>query len=153
MDSTTATQDLHFERDLPLSPEDLFDFVTSPQGLAQWWGPEWATVPEHRLDFTRPGPWFSIMQHPDGRRFHVSGQVTHVRRPDSVGFTWAWHGEDGSRGLESHVTFTIRPRPGGATLVLDHRGLPDDERAARHREGWTSTLAKLERAAGSAGRR
>lgn len=152
MDTTTATQDLHFSKDFTLSPEDLFDLVTSPAGLLSWWGPEWATVPEHRLDFSRPGPWFSIFQRETGERFHVSGQVTHVRRPDSVGFTWAWHGEDGSRGHESHVTFTVSPRPGGATLAIDHRSLPDDARAARHREGWTSTLVRLEKAAGSAGR-
>lgn len=136
--------DLQLQRIFPVSPEKLFDWVTTPDKLLKWWGPEGVSIPEHDLDFSRTGPWHSIMQNSDGQRFHVSGQVTHVDVPKSVGFTWAWHEEDGSRGAESHVTFTIAAAGDGAMLLIDHRDLSDDEIAARHEEGWTSTLRKLE---------
>lgn len=137
--------DVHLEREFGVSPETLFDFVTTPEGLAQWFGVESVTLQEAALDFTRPGPWFAVMiGRETGARFKVSGQVTHVDHPRSVGFTWAWHDPEDRRGAESHVTFTIEPLETGARLVLVHRDLPGDEAARNHREGWISTLIKLE---------
>ncbi|MBY6056987.1 SRPBCC family protein [Leisingera daeponensis] len=142
--------DLQLKRIFPVTPEKLFAWVTTPDKLLKWWGPEGVTIPEHDLDLSRTGPWYSVMQNSDGQRFHVSGQVTHVDAPKSVGFTWAWHEEDGSRGAESHVTFTIAAVGDGALLLVDHRDLGDDSIAARHEEGWTSTLRKLEALLGAA---
>ncbi len=79
--------DLKLERDFPVSPEDLFTWVTDGSKLLQWWGPEGMHVPDHNLDFSRTGPWFSVMENSDGQQFKVSGHVTHVIPPNSVGFT------------------------------------------------------------------
>lgn len=135
---------LQLQRTFTVSPEELFGWVSSPDKLLKWWGPEGMHIPEHDLDLSRTGPWYSIMQNRDGQRFHVSGQVTHVDAPKSVGFTWAWHSEDGTRGAESHVTFTVAATLGGAMLLIDHRDLVGDESANHHQAGWTSTLRKLE---------
>ncbi len=136
--------DLQLQRVFPVSPEKLFAWVTTPDKLLKWWGPEGVHIPEHDLDLSRTGPWFSVMQNSDGQQFHVSGQVTHVDVPKSVGFTWAWHDENGNRGAESHVTFTIAATENGAMLLIDHRDLDGSEIASRHEQGWTSTLRKLE---------
>ncbi|MFW8634014.1 SRPBCC family protein [Cribrihabitans pelagius] len=141
---------LQLQRHFPVSAEALFDWVTTPEKLLKWWGPEGMHVPEHDLDLSRTGPWYSIMQNGEGERYHVSGQVTHVTPPQSVGFTWAWHDDDGARGAESHVTFTVAAAGEGALLVIDHHDLPDGEAAARHEEGWSSTLRKLEAALAAA---
>ncbi len=135
--------DLRIERDFPVSPQRLYDWISTPEKLLQWWGPEGMHVPIHDLDFTRTGPWYSVMQNGEGQQYKVSGHVTHVDPPRSVGFTWAWHDDEDQRGDESHVTFTVEATPMGARLILDHRDLGDDERSARHEEGWTSTLRKL----------
>lgn len=139
--------DLRLERRFACPPDMLFAFVTEPAHLLDWWGPEGMHVPEGRLDFTREGPWDSVMQSAEGQRFKVSGQVTKVDPPHSVGFTWAWHDEADRRGAESHVTLTITPDGTGSRLVLDHRGLGDDEVAQNHEAGWTSSLTKLGRLA------
>lgn len=105
-------------------------------------------VPEHDLAFDRKGPWMSIMQNDEGKRFKVSGHVTHVDPPNSVGFTWAWHDENDQRGVESHVTIKLVPeQSGGTAFTLSHVDLPDDDVAANHEQGWTSSLRKLERLA------
>ncbi|MSU89760.1 SRPBCC domain-containing protein [Rhodobacteraceae bacterium 2CG4] len=123
----------------------VFDHLTRTKLLLEWWGPEGLTVPVHALDFSRPGPWFSEMHAPDGAVYKVSGQVEHVDPPASVAFTWGWHDDAGQRGPESHVRFELHARDGGTELVLTHSGLADDAVAARHTEGWTSSLGKLER--------
>jgi len=137
--------DLHLQRDLPIAVADLWRFITTPEGLLSWWGPEGMTVPEHALDFTRTGPWFSVMVGSAGQRHKVSGEVTSVRDGQSVGFTWAWHDEADQRGPESHVTLSIAPLGvGRSRLTLNHVDLPEGAGDA-HEEGWTSCLRKLER--------
>ncbi|CUH50393.1 SRPBCC family protein [Ruegeria atlantica] len=136
--------DLKLEREFPTTPENLFAWISDGAKLLQWWGPEGVHVPEHDLNFSRTGPWYSIMKNAEGQTFKVSGYVTHVDPPNSVGFTWAWHDNQDQRGAESHVTFSVVATENGARLVLDHRELADAEAAANHNMGWTLSLAKLE---------
>ena len=137
--------DLRLERDFNTTPARLFRAISMQSELLQWWGPEGVFLPEGTLDFTRTGPWYSVMQNNDGAQFKVSGQVTHVDAPRSIGFTWAWHDDQDQRGTESHVTFTVEPSGAGARLTLEHRNLDDSEQSARHEAGWTSSLRKLEK--------
>ncbi|MDF0601178.1 SRPBCC domain-containing protein [Psychromarinibacter sp. C21-152] len=142
--------EVRLERHLKAPPARVFEFVSRTENLLKWWGPEEVHVTEHRLSFETTGPWMSVMVNAEGRRFKVSGQVTHVDPPNSIGFTWAWHDENDRRGVESHVTIRLVPAQGGGTdLTLDHTDLPDDETARNHTEGWTSSLRRLEALAGS----
>lgn len=135
--------DLRIEREFSVSPKRLFTAVSTRSDLLQWWGPEGMHVEEGQLDFSRTGPWFSVLQGGDGQQYKVSGLVTHVDAPKSIGFTWAWHDESDQRGRESHVTFTVVSTSAGSRLILDHRDLDDSDQGARHEAGWTSSLRKL----------
>ena len=136
---------LTLERTFRAGQDRVFDYVSRTERLLEWWGPEGIVVPEHALSFEREGPWYSVMRLPDGRDLKVSGHVTHVDPPNSVGFTWAWHDETGTRGVESHVTIRLVPAQNGGThLTLTHADLPDGEPAESHKRGWTSSLRKLE---------
>ena len=139
---------LTIERTFEAAPEKVFEFLSKTEHLLKWWGPEGTSVPEHDLAFDRKGPWMSIMQNDQGQRFKVSGHVTHVDPPHSIGFTWAWHDENDQRGVESHVTIRLVPaQAGGTDFRLSHADLPDDDSASNHQQGWTSSLRKLERLA------
>ena len=138
--------DLIIERTFAASPEKVFAFVTRMENLVQWWGPEGITLPEHNLNLTEPGDWYSVMQNSEGQRFKVSGVVKQIDPPRSVEFTWAWHDDEDVRGHESVVRFEIVSDGGGGTLFkLVQTGLEDEELAKRHEGGWTSSFAKLER--------
>lgn len=136
---------LVMERTFDAAPEKVFAFLSKTEHILKWWGPEGMTLPEHQLAFDRVGPWLSVMQNPQGQRYKVSGHVTHVDPPHSVGFTWAWHDENDVRGVESHVTIKLVPAiNGGTKLHLNHIDLPD-ESAASHEQGWSSALRNLAR--------
>ena len=135
--------DLRLEREFKTPAARLFAAVSTQADLLQWWGPEGMHVPVHDLDLSRTGPWFSVMQNGEGQQYKVSGHVTHVDPPHSVGFTWAWHDDQDNRGLESHVTFLVEPTNAGSRLILDHRDLSDPEQATSHEGGWVSSLRKL----------
>ena len=141
--------ELVLNREFPAAPDKVFGFITRSENLLRGWGPEGMHITQHRLSFERPGPWMSVMTNPDGQNYKVSGQVTHVDPPHSVGFTWAWHDENDRRGVESHVTIRLSPaQNGGTAFELRHVDLPDDEAAKNHETGWTSSLRKLEKMAG-----
>ena len=140
--------DLTLERNFSADPETVFDFVTKTENLLKWWGPESMTLPEHQLDFSKAGPWFSVMANAEGGRYKVTGEVLAVDPPNSVEFSWAWHDENDVRGHESTVRFEVTSNGTGGTLFkVIHSGLADEESAANHNQGWTSTLRKLERLA------
>ncbi len=137
--------DLRIEKRFPAPPEMVFRFVTEPARLRDWWGPEGMTLPDINLDFSRPGPWHSVMMNADGKRFKVSGEVVAVDPPRAVEFTWGWHDETDARGPESRVRIDLAPDGAGTAFVLTHSGLADAESSANHEMGWNSTLTKLER--------
>ena len=140
--------ELTIERQLNAPIETVFAFVTKHDNLMKWWGPEGMTLPDIALDFTSPGPWHSVMENDKGQKFTVSGQVTSVDAPNSVGFTWAWHDENDQRGEESHVVISLADNGDGTTsLTLHHLQLFNAEAAENHNQGWTSSLRKLERMA------
>jgi uncharacterized protein YndB with AHSA1/START domain len=137
---------LKLERHFNANAEAVFAYLTQRSHLLKWWGPEGMSVPEAQLDFSRPGPWSSVMMSADGKRYKVTGTVVAVNPPKSVEFTWAWHDEHDARGHESRVRFEVRPDKGGGThFTLTHSGLADAESARNHTSGWSSSLVKLER--------
>ena len=136
---------LKIERRFPASPEKVFAFVTRTEHLLKWWGPEGVSMKEHNLDLSRPGSWSSTLVNAEGALHKMSGEVVAVDPPNSVEFTWGWHDDKDQRGYESRVVFEVRPDDNGGTLFqLTHSGLTDDEAAANHSRGWTSSLRKLE---------
>lgn len=138
--------DVTIERRFDAPVETVFAHVTQTELLLQWWGHEGMRITDHQLAFDRKGPWRSTLIGSDGGRYRMSGHVTHVDPPRSIGFTWAWHDENDVRGTESHVTIRLVPsQSGGTDFTLTHVDLPGDDAAASHVRGWTSTLARLER--------
>lgn len=146
MTADTMTR-LVLERRLPADAETVFAFVTRPEHIAKWWGPEGMTCPVLDIDLTETGAWTTTMANADGARYKVSGEVLEVEPPRRVAFTWGWHDENDGRGHESRVEFEVTPvAEGGAVFRLTHSDLPDEESAGNHSDGWTSCLRKLERA-------
>lgn len=141
------TDTVRLERRLPGSAARVFRMVTAPDQVFRWWGHDDMTLPDHNLDFTRPGRWFAVLEDSGGRKRMVSGEVLEVDPPRFVAFTWAWHegGPGGPRGTETRVTIEIHPEgETAATLVLSHFDLGTDSARAGHGKGWLSILDKLE---------
>ena len=68
------TEPLRIAMTFPAPPELVFEFVTQRRRVRDWWGPEGMSLPDEALDFSRPGPWHSVIMNADGKRFKVSGR-------------------------------------------------------------------------------
>ncbi|WP_010141668.1 SRPBCC family protein [Oceanicola sp. S124] len=145
----SETHELELIRDYPVPLTRLWRAVTEPRQLIQWFGPEGLYIGDDSPDFSRTGPWSCTMIGKEsGDPYVLSGEVTSIAPPTAgkghVAFTWGWHGPDGRRGAESHVTFTVEATDTGARLTLTHVALPDLETAQSHSRGWLSTLRSLD---------
>ena len=135
------------ERTMPASAIRVFEMLSQPHNMVRWWGHDDMIVPEHNLDFSNLGPWYSIMESPDGTRRKVSGDVIDVIPPKFIAFTWAWHegGPDGPRGAETKVTIEINEVDAKrAKMVLRHFDLGSDSARTGHTKGWLAIFDKLE---------
>jgi uncharacterized protein YndB with AHSA1/START domain len=135
--------ELKLERRYPVTPERLFAFVTEPENLLEWWGPEGMAIGEHDLDLRRAGPWSLVLLDPRGGSFTMRGNVVAVDPPRSVEFTMNVPGADDVP--DSRVQFEIAPDgTDGARFTLTQSGITD-EMVAMGQRGWGSTLGRLEK--------
>ena len=140
--------ELRLERQFAAAPQTVFEFITKEENLLKWWGPESMTIESMGLDFTKTGPWGSVMVNAEGGRYKVTGEVVKVEPDQAVELTWGWHDESDERGHESNVRLEVKSDGNGGTLFsLIHTNLPDEESVSNHNVGWTSSLKKLERMA------
>lgn len=132
--------ELRIERIYPIEPAALFSYLTQPNKLTRWWGPEGATIKQADLDLTKPGPW-SVTFDTSRGVFHMHGEVIAVRPETSVEFTMNVPGRDGPG---STVRFEVSPEGnGGSRLTLIQTGITD-EMVEMGKRGWAATLARLE---------
>jgi uncharacterized protein YndB with AHSA1/START domain len=136
---------LEIERRFAAPPEKVFAHVTQGQKLLEWWGPAGTTLIDHQLDLAAPGSYWFAMAGPDGRQSRVTGEVLRIEAPHFVEFTLIVPDQPGWRGIDSLVRFEISPDgAGGTRFRLIQSGLTDQQLAEGSRQGWVSTLARLE---------
>jgi uncharacterized protein YndB with AHSA1/START domain len=129
-----------FEREIRIeaSPDTVFEFFTDPDKMKMWKG----TAAE--LD-PRPGGVYRVEVLPEAI---AKGEYVHVDRPHFVAFTWGWEGEEQAVPPGSSlVEVTLRPDGDATVLTLRHTGLPSEEMAQQHEQGWTHFLGRLQIAA------
>lgn len=65
-------------RDLPVTPQQIFDAFRDPARLARWWGPKGFRNTFETFDFRPNGEWRFVMHGPDGKDYknhHVFGSI------------------------------------------------------------------------------
>jgi uncharacterized protein YndB with AHSA1/START domain len=124
-------------------PSIVFDALTTPEGIASWWGPDAGPVLLAETD-PRVGGRFRVrFRMLDGSEHESSGKYLEVARPERLAMSWRWAG--GEDPGESRLDIALRAIAGGTELTLTHSRLHDEETRRSHEEGWSGALDKLER--------
>jgi uncharacterized protein YndB with AHSA1/START domain len=101
--------DLHFEAVYPHPPERVWQAITDSAELSQWLMPnDFQPRLGHKFQFrSRPAPgWDGV----------VNCEVIELDPPRRLAYTWR------SSKLDTVVSFTLEPAPGGTRLHLEHKG-------------------------------
>jgi uncharacterized protein YndB with AHSA1/START domain len=140
--SLATKPSLTLKRHLNASPEKVYAAWTDPEKIVKWFGPDAGPVKHAETDVRTGGRYTVIFHTKDGEQHHVSGVYREVVPNEKLTFTWAWRTMP---ERESLVTVLIKPDGAGSLLTLIHEQFFDEPARARHREGWTGCLDKLER--------
>lgn len=135
----TSTGVLRITRTFPATRERVFDAMTKPDQIAQWWGPAGFSLPRADLDLHVGGTYKFKMQPPQGEAMMLSGTFKEIKRPSKLVYTWAWAGAP-----ESVVTIELNYIEGVTELVLTQQPLPSKELVDQHDAGWQGGFDRLE---------
>jgi uncharacterized protein YndB with AHSA1/START domain len=124
-------------------PQIVFDAVTTPEGIAQWWGPDAGPVLIAESDPRVGGRYRVRFRLLDSTEHESSGEFLEIVRPERVVFSWRWLGGEPDPG-ESRVEITLKAVPEGTELTFVHSQLHDEESRLSHEGGWTGALNKLQ---------
>jgi uncharacterized protein YndB with AHSA1/START domain len=130
-------------RRIKARPSIVFDALTTPEGMASWWGPDDGPVLLAETNVRVGGRFRVRFRMLDGSEHESSGEYVEVSKPRRLAMSWRWAG--GEDPGESRLEFDLRPIPEGTELTLTHSRLHNEESRRGHEEGWNGALDKLER--------
>ncbi len=136
MTTRMKTMDLTMTRTIAATPKEVYD---------AWLDPKSAVNPFHGakpLVFTpKVGALYHFTHMQDKTPRPHYGRVEELERGARIRMTWM---SNHTRGLESMVTVTFKPKGDDTLLTLRHENLPDDEMGRAHDGGWKHFLGLLE---------
>jgi uncharacterized protein YndB with AHSA1/START domain len=130
-------------RRIAARPSIVFDALTTPEGIACWWGPDAGPVLLAETDPRIGGRFRVRFRKLDGSEHESSGDYLEVVRPRRLAMSWRWAG--GEDPGESLVEIDLRPIAGGTEITFTHSRLHDEAARRSHEAGWNGALDKLER--------
>ena len=121
----------------------VFNALTEPDELAEWWGPSGFTAPSVEVDLRVGGSYRFAMQPPDGDLFYLSGEFRKVDPPAHLAYTFRWEDPDPD-DRETLVTLSLQDLGESTELVFAQRAFATQARRALHEQGWTDCLDRLQ---------
>jgi uncharacterized protein YndB with AHSA1/START domain len=142
MEFGTIEREIHIDA----SPETVFDVVSSPAHLKQWW-------PDDAHYAATPGSTGEIVfGDRDAGGMVVALTVVDVRPPRMFSFRWTHPSDEpAGEGNSLLVTFDLTPSAGGTLLKMTETGFREmgwevavlEEQYNEHATGWDFYLARI----------
>jgi len=123
--------------------ERVFQAMTDPRQLVQWWGQTGMyRTTDFQIDLRPGGSWRSVGVGADGQPFFVEGEYREVDPPKLIVYTWScsW-----MPGVETLVRFELSAEKSGTRVRVHHTGftgMPDS--AKDHGNGWVRVLGWMQ---------
>jgi uncharacterized protein YndB with AHSA1/START domain len=130
-------------RRIAARPSIVFDALTTPDGIACWWGPDAGPVLLAETDVRVGGRFRVRFRTLDGLEHESSGEYLVVDRPKMLAMSWRWR--DGEDPGESYLEIALNDVADGTELTLTHSRLHDEDARRSHEQGWSGALDKLQR--------
>ena len=124
-------------------PERVFQAITDPRQLVQWWGqPGVYRTTEIQADLRPGGHWRTSGFGADGKPFHVEGEYREVDPPRLLVHTW----RPSYRNIpETVVRWELAAENQGTRVRLNHSGFVGAADACRdHGNGWMKVLGWMQ---------
>ena len=138
----TKPGEFRYRRIHKASRELLFDCMTQPEHLSQFWGPDGTTTPADGITVDlRPGGAFEtvMVNVTDGGRYTMRAVFVAVERPAKL----VWSEPDVEGGMVTTITFT--DLGDGRTEVVTHQtNVPAAFESPAARRGFETSLRRFD---------
>jgi uncharacterized protein YndB with AHSA1/START domain len=140
MATTLRTADVVRTIEIAAPRELVFQYFVDSERFARWWGPGSSVDP-------RPGGAVRIC-YPGGQV--ASGHFKEVVEPERVIFSYGYEGErQPLKPGTSTVSVYLEQIPSGTRVTLRHVGIPSEELAREHVQGWRYQLSLFSKTVGA----
>jgi uncharacterized protein YndB with AHSA1/START domain len=112
----TADREIVITRDFNAPRELVWEAMTNPKHVVNWWGPRGFSTTIEKMDFRVGGEWKHIMRGPDGVNYPNHSVFTEIVTPERIVFQ---HGgkREGGPGVSFVSTWTFDLVEGNKTKV------------------------------------
>jgi len=134
-------------RRIAARPSIVFEALTTPEGIAQWWGPDAGPVLLAEADVRTGGRFRVRFRMLDGTEHESVGEYLEVLESKRLTMSWQWTkgGESDESGDVSRLEIDLKRIDTGTELTLTHARLRTEASRAGHEQGWSGALDKLAR--------
>lgn len=138
-DQDTVTAEIH----VAAPPERVFQAITDPRQVGQWWGDASQYRATNWQSDLRPGgKWRTDGKGADGKPFYVAGEYLEVDPPHLLVHTWI---PSYREGLITTVRWELKPEGAGTRVFLRHSGFAKHPEAGQdHGRGWVRVLGWMQ---------
>jgi uncharacterized protein YndB with AHSA1/START domain len=128
-------------------PSIVFDALTKPDGIAQWWGPDAGPVLLAETDVRIGGRFRVRFRSLDGTEHESAGEYLEIVEPKRLVMSWQWTdgGEPDEDGEVSRIEIDLKRIDTGTEITFTHARLRTQASRASHEQGWAGALDKLAR--------
>jgi uncharacterized protein YndB with AHSA1/START domain len=128
-------------------PSLVFDALTTPDGIAQWWGPDAGPVLFAETDVRIGGRFRVRFRMLDGTEHESTGEYLEVVESKRLVMSWQWTsgGEPEEDGEESRIEIDLKSTDTGTEITFTHARLRTEASRVSHEQGWAGALDKLVR--------
>jgi uncharacterized protein YndB with AHSA1/START domain len=128
-------------------PSIVFDALTTPDGIAQWWGPDAGPVLLAETDVRIGGRFRVRFRMLDGTEHESGGEYLEIVEPKRLVMSWQWTsgGEPEEADEVSRIEIDLKRIDTGTEITFTHARLRTQASRASHEHGWTGALDKLVR--------
>jgi uncharacterized protein YndB with AHSA1/START domain len=128
-------------------PSIVFDALTTPDGIVQWWGPDAGPVLLAETDVRIGGRFRVRFRMLDGTEHESTGEYLEVVASKRLVMSWQWTsgGEPEEGGGESRIEIDLKSTDTGTEITFTHARLRTEASRVSHERGWAGALDKLGR--------
>jgi uncharacterized protein YndB with AHSA1/START domain len=128
-------------------PSIVFDALTTPDGIAQWWGPDAGPVLLAETDVRIGGRFRVRFRMLAGTEHESAGEYLEIVEPKRLVMSWQWTngGEPEEAGEVSRLEIDLKRIDTGTEITFTHARLRTQASRASHERGWVGALDKLVR--------
>ena len=134
-------------RQIRARPSIVFEALTAPDGIAQWWGPDGGPVLLAETDVRIGGRYRVRFRRLDGTEHESAGEYLEIVEPKRLVMSWQWTsgGEPEEAREVSRIEIDLKRIDTGTEITFTHALLRTQASRASHEQGWAGALDKLAR--------